>query len=203
MQAFKKGFELKAQIFMGNGLLNFFDTLYLNIIYPVLIVSDNFLKMIFTPFSNQSVLLMICSASAAASLISFGLSLFFSEKNTKNLDIEFKEKIRSLKYLDEIENKKIRQELKKNINENADKIYENILTEKFFNFGITYLFPMFLFLIWLEYSVYPLESQKTFEFIFFTANVSFGFLLLYNLNLIFIFFIKKILKKILKFKQKN
>jgi hypothetical protein len=146
---------------------------------------------------------MICSASAAASLISFGLSLFFREKNTKNLDIEFKEKIRSLKYLDEIENKKIRQELKKNINENADKIYENILTEKFFNFGITYLFPMFLFLIWLEYSVYPLESQKTFEFIFFTANISFGFLLLYNLNLIFIFFTKKILKKILKFKQKN
>jgi hypothetical protein len=54
---------------------------------------------------------------------------------------------------------------------------------------------MFLFLIWLEYSVYPMDSQKKFEFIFFTANISFGFLLLYNLNLVLIYIFKKIFKK--------
>jgi hypothetical protein len=180
---------------MGNAVLNFFDNLYLNIIYPLVIILDNLLKMIFSPFLNQSTFLMIFSVSAAAAFISIILSFFFRDKNEKELNNKFKEKISSLKYLDEIEDKKIKKELKKNINDNADKIYENILIDKFFNFGITYLFPMFLFLIWLEYSVYPMESQKKFQFIFFTANISFGFLLLYNLNLVLIYIFKKILKK--------
>ncbi|MDY0360033.1 MAG: hypothetical protein RBR08_01120 [Desulforegulaceae bacterium] len=175
---------------MFNEILYFMDNFYLNLVYPLIIIFDNTLKILFSPFLGQDRFLMVFSVSFAASIISYVLSIFFNEKNTKNHKIEFKEKIKSLKYLEEINDKKIRHALKKNINENADKIYENILIEKFYNFGITYLFPMFLFLIWLEYSVYPLESEKNLELIFFTANISFGFLLFYNLNLVLIYFIK-------------
>jgi hypothetical protein len=177
---------------MFNEILYFMDNFYLNLVYPLIIIFDNFLKILFSPFLNQDRFLMVFSVSFAASIISYILSIFFNEKNTKNHLIEFKEKIKSLKYLEEISDKKIRHELKKNINQNADRIYENILIEKFYNFGITYLFPMFLFLIWLEYSVYPLESEKNLELIFFTANISFGFLLFYNLNLVLIYLFKKI-----------
>ncbi|MGM0417246.1 MAG: hypothetical protein ACQEQS_00845 [Thermodesulfobacteriota bacterium] len=135
-------------------------------------------------------MVFLFTVSFVCALVSTCLSFYFKEKKTKEYDKELKEKISSLKYLDDIEEKKLKQSLKKGINDSADKAYENILIEKFFNAGITYFFPMFFFLIWIDYSVFD-QNFKTIGFFHYKIPASIMFIILFNLILVLIFFIKK------------
>jgi|GEM_PF-3841763 len=168
----------------------FFDFVLYKFIIPIINIIDNFMKFIFSPFINAGDMIFLFTVSFVCALVSTCLSFYFKEKKTKEYDKELKEKISSLKYLDDIEEKKLKQSLKRGINDSADKAYENMLIEKFFNSGITYFFPMFFFLIWIDYSVFG-ETLKKSGFFHYKIPVSVMFIILFNLFLILIFLIKK------------
>lgn len=166
------------------------DFVLYRFIIPVINVIDYFMQFIFSPFIKAGDMVFLFTVSFVCALVSTCLSFYFKEKKTKEYDKELKEKISSLKYLDDIEEKKLKQSLKKGINDSADKAYENILIEKFFNAGITYFFPMFFFLIWIDYSVFD-QNFKTIGFFHYKIPASIMFIILFNLILVLIFFINK------------
>lgn len=175
----------------------FLDFILYNFIVPLVFIIDKILRFIFSPIIDLEPFILVLSISICACGISFILSLYYRDKNFKKLDNRFKEKVASLKFADEIDDKDLRQTLKKGINNKADQIYENILMDKFFNLGITYFLPMFLFAIWLDYSIFPPENGEVsvLNILDFYIPVSFWFIIFFNLSLLIIYLLKKSLYK--------
>ncbi len=59
-----------------------------------------------------------------------------------------------------MDDKNLEKVIRKGINRSADAIYEKIVLDKFFEMGISYFFPLFFFLIWLQYSLFTPERLE-------------------------------------------
>lgn len=178
-----------------NGFLDFI--LY-RLIIPLILMLDKILRFLFSDIIDSGPFVVVLTTSVCAGGISLLLSLYFRDKNSKKLDKKFREKVSSLKLADELDDRNLRINLKKGINDKADEIYENILMDRFFNFGITYLFPMFFFLIWLDYSLFPLENKEVsvLNLFDFSIPISFSFIIFFNISLLVIYLLKKILYRL-------
>jgi hypothetical protein len=138
----------------------FFDLLYSWLVIPVLYWVDTSLRFLISPVSNFTPRTQIIVVSVFGAIISRVLARRFRAKREKQLQEEFKENISSLKYTKHVDDKTLGKVIRKGINEEADKIYEKILLDKFSEMGISYFFPLFSLLIWLEYSLFTPENLK-------------------------------------------
>lgn len=136
----------------------FFDMLYSWLVIPVLYWIDTSLRFLISPVSNFTPRTQIVAVSVFGAIISRVLAKKFKAKREKKLQQEFKENISSLKYTKHVDDKTLGKVIRKGINEEADKIYEKILLDKFSEIGISYFFPLFSLLIWLEYSLFTPEN---------------------------------------------
>jgi hypothetical protein len=96
----------------------------------------------------------IIAVSVLGAVLSKILSKRFKARREKQLRQQFKEKVSNLEYTNYLNDKLLRKAVTRGINEEADKIYEKILLDKFSEIGISYFFPLFSFLIWLECSLF-------------------------------------------------
>ncbi len=146
-------------------LLELFDTiceiLYYDVIEPVIMGIASFLNLLVVPISSFTPRTQIIIVSFVGAVLSRIFVKIFKSKREKALQEEFKEKISSLKHTRSIGDVDLEKVLKSGINKEADKVYEKILLDKFFEMGITYFFPLFFFLIWLEYSLFTPENLKS------------------------------------------
>lgn len=188
----------KIKFHMEDLFNNFFDFLLYSFVIPCVGIIDQGFKILFSPVLGKSSFLIVLIVSIAASLLSFLSGFLFRDKKSDKLNKDFKERISSLKHADKIDDPSTRKGIKKGINTQADEIYENLMMEKFFNLGLTYFIPMFIFLIWLEYSVFPEKTVVDLNFIpglnGFSLGVSLMFLIMFNLNLIILYIVKRIKK---------
>lgn len=176
-----------------NFINAFLDIILYKIITPFILFIDRLLSSVFSPALNTNHYIFIILVALLASLISLILSVVFKEKNSETMNMDLKDKISSLKYLSEIEDKTLKRAIKQGVNESADRVYENMIAEKFFNSCITYFLPMCFFLIWLEYSIIIGSKMRSYDFslLGFSLPMYFMFILLFHLNLLAFFILKK------------
>lgn len=98
--------------------------------------------------------------SALGALLSGILARRYDFKREKRLQKEFNERLSTLKYTDAIADRKLEKIVRSGIHQAADEVYSQILLDRFFDMGISYLFPLFFPLIWLEYSRFTPEKLK-------------------------------------------
>ncbi len=139
----------------------FFEILYNNFILPLLHGIAAFLNFLIRPLSTYSPCVQIAIVAVIAAVISRLIAKRFTSKREKKLCNEFRKKLSTLKYTESVENKKLEKIVRKGIHQEADEIYEKILLDKFIDMGISYFFPLFFFLIWLEYSLFTPENLKS------------------------------------------
>ncbi|MBW1740528.1 MAG: hypothetical protein JRJ42_05245 [Deltaproteobacteria bacterium] len=139
----------------------FFDLLYNNLLAPFLYWIAAFLNLLISPLSAYPPRTQIIVVSVFGAIVSRILAKRFRAKQEKRLLQEFKERLSTLEYTKYIEDDKLRRGFRKGINESADEVYEKIILDKFFEMGISYLFPLFFFLIWLQYSLFTPENLKS------------------------------------------
>jgi len=137
-----------------------FDPLYEHLIVPCLLALSALLKMLISPLGSLEPRTQIVIVALLGAILSRILANRFRSKREKKLAIEFKEKMANLKYAHDIQDKKLRAVVKKGMSQDADKVYENILLDKFFEMGISYFLPLFSLLIWLEYDYFTAENLK-------------------------------------------
>lgn len=75
-------------------------------------------------------------------------------KEASEAEGRFKERLAARQSAREIDDKAVRTAVYKGLDSEADEAYEHLMLDKFFELGITYLFPMFLFLLWIEYHAF-------------------------------------------------
>lgn len=186
---FSKGLRLTGGQTMD--LVNvFFDMLYSGLVSPALCWIDNLFRFLISPMSAFAPHTQIIAVSVFGAILSRVLSKRFKTKREKQLRKEFKENISSLEYTKYVDDKILGKAIRKGINEGADKIYEKILLDKFSEIGISYFFPLFFFLIWLEYSLFTPENLKLLigsPYVWVTASgvkLSAAWVYLYSYNII-------------------
>jgi len=137
---------------------NLFDTffygLYYNLVEPVLRWAARALELLLLPVSAFSPAVQIIFISILGALVSRLLLRRFKTRREKALQQEFRQKLSTLKYTASVKNRKLEEVVRHGIHQEADKVYETIILDKFVEMGITYFFPLFFFLIWLEYSAF-------------------------------------------------
>ncbi len=139
---------------------SFFYGLYDNLVVPVLHWLSLALGLLLLPVSTFSPAVQILYVSILGALVSRLLARRFKTKHEKALQAQFKEKLSALKYTGAVEDPKLEKVVRHGIHQDADKVYETIILDKFVEMGITYFFPLFFFLIWLEYGVFTPQQLK-------------------------------------------
>jgi hypothetical protein len=137
-----------------------FDVIFSWLISPCLHWIDVFLRFLVSPLDAFTPKTQIIAVSVLGAILSRVLSKRFKAKREIQLQQEFKEKISSLEHTKYVGDKELRRAIRTGINEAADNVYEKILLDKFTEMGICYFFPLFFFLIWLEYSLFTPENLK-------------------------------------------
>ncbi len=139
---------------------SFFYGLYDHLVVPVLHWLSLALGLLLLPVSTFSPAVQILYVSILGALVSRLLARRFKTKHEKALQAQFKEKLSALKYTGAVEDPKLEKVVRHGIHQDADKVYETIILDKFVEMGITYFFPLFFFLIWLEYGVFTPQQLK-------------------------------------------
>lgn len=173
---------------------NLFDTffygLYYNLVEPLLGWISRALGLLLLPVSTFSPAVQILFISLLGALTSRLLTRRFKAKHEKALQAKFKQKLSNLKYTASVKNRKLEKVVRHGIHQDADKVYETIILDKFVEMGITYFFPLLFFLIWLEYSAFTpqrLQALTSSQWAWQTASglkLSAAFLYLYGYNFI-------------------
>lgn len=144
-----------------NDLLDrLFAILYDNILLPVLHGVAAFLDLLISPLAGHAPALQIAVVAVVAAVISRLLAHRFKSKREKQLQAAFKAKLGDLKHTRELGDARLEKVVRKGLHQEADQIYEKIVLDKFVEMGISYFFPMFFFLIWLEYSRFTPEALQ-------------------------------------------
>ena len=165
------------------------EQVYNFLVLPLLMAIAHLLAFLLSPLSNYPPKIQIVCVAVAGAVISRLLSWKFKSKKQKMLNAKFKEKLSHLKYVSDIPDEKLKKVFKKGISEEADKIYENILIDQLTDMGISYFFPLFFFLIWLEYYMFTpakLMAATGIKFAWITKSglkLSAAWLYLYCFNL--------------------
>ncbi len=168
----------------------FFYGLYDNLVVPVLHWLSLALGLLLLPVSRFSPAVQIVYISLLGALLSRLLARRFKTRREKALQAKFKEKLSALKYTDAVDDPKLEKVVRHGIHKDADKVYETIILDKFVEMGITYFFPLFFFLIWLEYGVFTPQQLKMLTgspWAWQTAsglNFSAAYLYLYSYNIV-------------------
>jgi hypothetical protein len=168
----------------------FFYTFYDNLAVPVLHWLSLALGLLLLPVSTFSPAAQIIFISFLGALLSRFLARRFKNKREKTLQAKFKKKLSALKYTDSVEDPKLKKVVRHGIHQDADKVYETIILDKFIEMGITYFLPLFFFLIWLEYGVFTPQQLKMLTgspWAWQTSsgiNFSAAFLYLYSYNIV-------------------
>ncbi len=139
---------------------SFFYGIYDNLVVPVLHWVTLALGLLLLPVSRFSPAVQILYVSILGALVSRLLARRFKTKREKALQARFKEKLSALKYTGAVADPKLEKVVRHGIHQDADKVYETIILDKFVEMGITYFFPLFFFLIWLEYGVFTPQQLK-------------------------------------------
>jgi uncharacterized membrane protein (DUF106 family) len=136
--------------------MEFFDIFFESFIHGAVALLDFFAA----PISSFTPCIQIIIVSALGALLSGILAKRYDFKREKRLRKEFNERLSTLKYTDAIADKNLEKIVRSGIHQAADEVYSQILLDRFFDMGISYLFPMFFPLIWLEYSRFTPENLK-------------------------------------------
>ena len=137
-----------------------FEAIYNNLFEPLFHGIGLFLSLLVSPINSYTPCTQIIIVSVFGALLSRILAKMFRAKREKVLQEQFKEKISTLKHTKSVEDKNLEKVIRKGINRSADAIYEKIVLDKFFEMGISYFFPLFFFLIWLQYSLFTPERLE-------------------------------------------
>ena len=137
-----------------------FEAIYNNLFEPLFHGIGLFLSLLVSPINSYTPCTQIIIVSVFGALLSRILAKTFRAKREKVLHEQFKEKISTLKHTKNVDDKNLEKVIRKGINRSADAIYEKIVLDKFFEMGISYFFPLFFFLIWLQYSLFTPERLE-------------------------------------------
>ena len=137
-----------------------FEAIYNNLFEPLFHGIGLFLSLLVSPINSYTPCTQIIIVSVFGVLLSRILAKTFRAKREKVLHEQFKEKISTLKHTKNVDDKNLEKVIRKGINRSADAIYEKIVLDKFFEMGISYFFPLFFFLIWLQYSLFTPERLE-------------------------------------------
>jgi len=184
----------------------FFDWLYNNLVGPLLHGVAALLSLLISPLSGYPPRTQIAAVALFGAVLSKILSKRFKAKREQVLQQEFKEKISSLEYTKYVENDELERVVRKGINESADEVYEKIILDKFFEMGISYFFPLFFFLIWLQYSLFTPEKLKVLTgspYAWVTASglklsAAYVYLFLYNIFIFAFWFMELVVRVVSK-----
>lgn len=127
------------------------------IIAPLLRLLTWLLSVMATPISGLSPITQTLIVALVAAVISLLLSIRFSSKKERQLKQRFDKRLSSMKNTGGISDKKTRTVVRKEISQQADQVFEQMILDKFIAMGIYYFTPMFFFLIWLEYDLFTPE----------------------------------------------
>ena len=133
------------------------EWLFGGVILPLLMAVARFISLCFTPISSFSPVFQISVAAVLGAFLSMGLSRRFKGQNAKASEARFKERLEAKKSAGDIDDEALRKAVSKGLDREADEAYEHLMLDKFFELGITYLFPMFFFLLWIEYHAFTPE----------------------------------------------
>lgn len=137
-----------------------FDGIYHGLIDPLLAGISFLLNFTFSPLAFLSPVIQVCLIAVIAAFISILLARRFRSKREKTLREDFKNRLASLKTASSIADKSVKKIVRRGINQQADTIYEKIILDKFSEIGVSYFFPMFFFLIWIEYDLFTPEKLE-------------------------------------------
>lgn len=141
-------------------LYDLFEAIYNNLFEPLFHGIGLFLSLLVSPINSYTPCTQIIIVSVFGALLSRILAKTFRAKREKVLQEQFKEKISTLKHTKNVEDKNLEKIIRKGVSQSADAIYEKIVLDKFFEMGISYFFPLFFFLIWLQYSLFTPERLE-------------------------------------------
>lgn len=137
-----------------------FDGIYHILIDPLLAGISFLLNLVFSPLAFFPPVIQVCFIAVVAAAVSILLSRRFRSKREKILQEDFKNRLASLETTSAIADKSVKKIVRRGINQQADTIYEKIILDKFSEMGISYFFPMFFFLIWIEYDLFSPEKLE-------------------------------------------
>lgn len=141
-------------------LYDLFEAIYNNLFEPLFHGIGLFLSLLVSPINSYTPCTQIIIVSVFGALLSRILAKTFRAKREKVLQEQFKKKISTLKHTKNVEDKNLEKIIRKGVSQSADAIYEKIVLDKFFEMGISYFFPLFFFLIWLQYSLFTPERLE-------------------------------------------
>ena len=137
-----------------------FDGIYHILIDPLLAGIAFLLNLVFSPLAFFPPVIQVGFIAVIAAAVSILLSRRFRSKREKTLRKEFQKRLASLKTTSAIDDKPTEKIVRRGINQQADKIYEKLILDKFSEMGISYFFPLFFFLIWIEYDLLSPEKLE-------------------------------------------
>ncbi|SCY85284.1 hypothetical protein [Desulfoluna spongiiphila] len=130
------------------------DWIFGGVVIPLMKALASLISLCFAPLSGASPALQVCVAALVGALLSMGLTRMRKGKAGTTAAKRFKERLSAKQQAREIDDKTVRSAVYKGLDREADEAYEHLMLDKFFEMGITYLFPMFLFLLWVEYHAF-------------------------------------------------
>jgi len=136
------------------------DWLFGGVVIPLMKVLAKLISFCFTPVSGFSPVVQVCVAALFGALLSILLTRLRKGREATDAEGRFKERLAAKRSAREIDDKAVRSAVYKGLEREADEAYEHLMLDKFFEMGITYLFPMFLFLLWVEYHAFSPDQLE-------------------------------------------
>jgi hypothetical protein len=121
------------------------------LVIPLMKCLASLISLCFAPVSGLSPAWQICVAALLGALLSMVLTRMRKGGAVTEAEGRFKERLAAKRSVREIDDKAVRSAVYKGLDQDADEAYEHVMLDTFFEMGVTYLFPMFLFLLWVEY----------------------------------------------------
>ena len=142
MDALSEILDIVTQWLLGGVVIPFMEGL------------ASLMSLCFLPVSGLSPAVQVGVAALLGALLSILLTHLRKGRLATESEGRFKERLGARKNAGEIDDKALRSAVYKGLDQEADEAYEALMLDTFFEFGMTYLFPMFLFLIWVEYHAF-------------------------------------------------
>ena len=130
------------------------------VVIPLMKFFASFISLCFTPISGLSPVWQVCVAALAGALLSMMLTRLRKGSASTEAEGRFKDRLAAKRNARAIDDKAVRTAVYKGLDQEADDAYEHLMLDKFFELGITYLFPMFLFLLWIEYHAFSPDQLE-------------------------------------------
>ena len=130
------------------------------VVIPLMKGLASLISLCFTPVSMLSPAWQVCVAALLGALLSMLLMWVRNGAGASEAEGRFKERLAAKRSARVIDDKAVRRVVCKGLDQEADDAYEHLMLDKFFEMGITYLFPMFLFLLWIEYHAFSPDKLE-------------------------------------------